>query len=93
MRGRTFDPDHQKLRRERGQQGVIGIIRIDPFANRTAGIADEMGIAIDPARAVDEIGGIHQRRDFGPAELILPPREFGHGQSAASGVARLAQIG
>ena len=55
MRLGAFDPDHQRGPRERGQDRVAGIGRVDPFADRPAGIADEVRIAVKRLRPVDRL--------------------------------------
>ena len=67
----TLQPYHQSVSGQFAQQLIAGIVWVCPFADGSAGIADEMGVLIQPLRSVDEILGVQQGMNFSQAKLLL----------------------
>ena len=89
---RTFDPDHQQVLGQGFEDRIAGVFRIDPFADRSARIADEVRVVVEGFRTRYEMRSIHKRRDLGGAKLFLPGHIFVKRQAALLRIARLAEV-
>ena len=90
---RALDPDQQHVVGQHPQHRIGGVVGIDHLADRAAGIADEIVVAVNLAGALDEMRGVEQGGDLGLAVLGLAAQIFGKWHPAALGVAGLAKVG
>ena len=80
---RAFDPDQQQVLRQRLHDGVGGIVGFDHLADRAGGVADEVIVAIQILRPINEPGGVEHSGHLGLTMLRLPEHEWRHREGFA----------